>query len=86
MLMMGYCFGWSTSKRRNDAKAIDSSSGYISKQMDANMPYACWIGFNQVKELPEQLLMPYVATTIQVEGILHSGHYLFEEKPNRYLN
>ena len=29
--------------------------------------------------------MPYVATTIQVEGILDSGHYLFEEKPEQVL-
>ena len=30
--------------------------GTFSKKMDANMPYAWWMGFNQVKELPEQLL------------------------------
>ena len=66
-------------------KQLIPAPGTFSKQMDANMPYACWMGFNQVKELPEQLLVPYVATTIQVEGILHSGHYLFEEKPEQVL-
>ena len=59
--------------------------GTFSRPMDANMPYACWMGFNQVKELPEQLLVPYVATNIQLEGILDSGHYLFEEKPEQVL-
>ncbi|WP_339880869.1 hypothetical protein [uncultured Algoriphagus sp.] len=62
-----------------------STPGTFSKLMDANMPYACWIGFNQVMELPEQLLVPYVATNIQVEGILDSGHYLFEEKREQVL-
>lgn len=135
----------------------------FNERMDANMPYAWWMGFNQVKGLPEQLLqgrfqylldylfnyvmidaskmtafdrevyasaynqsesiraanawyqafgqdiedsktyatlkmpvlgigsyvsyhymkmgMPYVAANVEVVGILDSGHYLFEEKP-----
>ncbi|WP_242691640.1 alpha/beta fold hydrolase [Desertivirga arenae] len=32
------------------------SSGTFGGKMDANMPYAWWMGFNQVKGLPEQLL------------------------------
>lgn len=32
------------------------SPGTFSEKMDAEMPYAWWMGFNQVKELPEQLL------------------------------
>ncbi len=30
--------------------------GTFSEKMDANMPYAWWMGFNQVKELPEKIL------------------------------
>ncbi len=30
--------------------------GTFEKKMDANMPYAWWMGFNQVKELPEKIL------------------------------
>lgn len=30
--------------------------GTFTEKMDANMPYAWWMGFNQVKGLPEQLL------------------------------
>ncbi|WP_026753424.1 alpha/beta fold hydrolase [Sediminibacter sp. Hel_I_10] len=30
--------------------------GTFKEKMDANMPYAWWMGFNQVKGLPEQLL------------------------------
>lgn len=137
--------------------------GTFGKKMDANMPYAWWMGFNQVKELPEKILegrfqylldwlfayvmiddnkmsaferaiyaaayndtdsiraanawyqsftqdiedsknyrpltmpvlaigsyvsysymkmgLPYVAKDVIVTGILDSGHYLFEEKP-----
>lgn len=32
------------------------SPGTFNKKMDSEMPYACWMGFNQVKGLPEQLL------------------------------
>lgn len=32
------------------------SPGTFSEKMDGNMPYAWWMGFNQVKGLPEQLL------------------------------
>jgi len=144
------------------------SPGTFSEKMDANMPYAWWMGFNQVKGLPEQLLegrfhllqnwlfnyvmidenkmteleravyasayndkdsirasnawyqtfqqdiedsknyqqlkmpvlgigsyisynymnygLPSVATDLQVVGIMNSGHYLFEEKPQEVLN
>jgi pimeloyl-ACP methyl ester carboxylesterase len=31
-------------------------SGSFNKKMDPNMPYAWWMGFNQVKELPEKIL------------------------------
>lgn len=30
--------------------------GTFDKKMDPNMPYAWWMGFNQVKELPEKIL------------------------------
>lgn len=30
--------------------------GTFKTKMDANMPYAWWMGFNQVKELPEKIL------------------------------
>ncbi|RNL55835.1 alpha/beta fold hydrolase [Pedobacter jejuensis] len=30
--------------------------GTFNEKMDANMPYAWWMGFNQVKELPEKIL------------------------------
>jgi len=32
------------------------ASGTFTEKMDANMPYAWWMGFNQVKELPEKIL------------------------------
>ncbi|MFW0717587.1 alpha/beta fold hydrolase [Pedobacter sp. N23S346] len=32
------------------------ASGTFNEKMDANMPYAWWMGFNQVKELPEKIL------------------------------
>ncbi|MFC4211095.1 alpha/beta fold hydrolase [Pedobacter lithocola] len=32
------------------------AAGTFSKKMDANMPYAWWMGFNQVKGLPEKIL------------------------------
>jgi pimeloyl-ACP methyl ester carboxylesterase len=32
------------------------AAGTFAKKMDPNMPYAWWMGFNQVKELPEKLL------------------------------
>ncbi|MCF2443446.1 alpha/beta hydrolase [Dyadobacter sp. CY345] len=139
------------------------AKGTFGEKMDANMPYAWWMGFNQVKELPERILegrfqylldwlfayvmidenkmsaferalyaaayndtesiraanawyqsftqdiedaknyqpltmpvlgigsyvsynymkmgLPYVAKDVIVTGILNSGHYLFEEKP-----
>jgi pimeloyl-ACP methyl ester carboxylesterase len=142
--------------------------GTFDKKMDANMPYAWWMGFNQVKDLPEKLLegrfhhlldwlfeyvmidgqkmtlferevyaaaynevesirasngwyqtftqdiedakmyqpltipvlgigsyvsynymkmgLPYVAKDVQVKGILDSGHYLFEEKPEEVID
>lgn len=141
--------------------------GTFGEKMDANRPYAWWMGFNQVKGLPEQLLagrfqylldwlfhyvmiddtkmtslereiyaasyndaesiraanawyqtftqdivdaqtyplldmpvlgigsyvsyqymkmgMPYVAKDAEMVGILDSGHYLFEEKPDQVL-
>ncbi|WP_262152656.1 alpha/beta fold hydrolase [Chryseobacterium foetidum] len=144
------------------------SPGTFSEKMDGNMPYAWWMGFNQVKGLPEQLLegrfhllqewlfnyvmidenkmtgleravyaaayndkesirasnawyqafqqdiedsrhyqqltmpvlgigsyisynymnygLPFVAANLQVIGILDSGHYLFEEKPQEVLD
>jgi len=30
--------------------------GSFNKKMDPNMPYAWWMGFNQVKDLPEKIL------------------------------
>jgi pimeloyl-ACP methyl ester carboxylesterase len=144
------------------------SPGTFGKKMDSNMPYAWWMGFNQVKDLPEQLLegrfhllqewlfkyvmidenkmtelerevyaaayndkesiraanawyqsftqdiedaksynrlampvlgigsyisynymsygLPFVATDLKMAGILDSGHYLFEEKPDEVLD
>ncbi|QQQ29045.1 alpha/beta fold hydrolase [Chryseobacterium indoltheticum] len=144
------------------------SPGTFNEKMDGEMPYAWWIGFNQVKNLPEQLLegrfhllqewlfnyvmideskmteleravyaaayndrdsirasnawyqtfhqdiedskhyqqltmpvlgigsyisynymnygLPFVATDLQVVGIMDSGHYLFEEKPQEVLD
>jgi pimeloyl-ACP methyl ester carboxylesterase len=144
------------------------TSGTFNEKMDGNMPYAWWMGFNQVKGLPEQLLegrfhylqdwlfnyvmidesrmtklerdvyahayndaesirasnawyqtfnediedtknykqltmpvlgigsyvsynhmnmgMPHVATDVRVVGILDSGHYLFEEAPEKVLD
>jgi pimeloyl-ACP methyl ester carboxylesterase len=144
------------------------AAGTFTEQMDANMPYAWWMGFNQVKELPEKLLegrfqhlldwlfqyvmiddqkmssferevyasvyneadsirasnawyqtftqdiedaktyqqlaipvlgigsyvsynymkmgLPYVAKNVNVIGILDSGHYMFEEKPEQVLD
>jgi len=32
------------------------AEGTFKTKMDANMPYAWWMGFNQVKELPEKIL------------------------------
>jgi pimeloyl-ACP methyl ester carboxylesterase len=142
--------------------------GTFTGKMDANRPYAWWMGFNQVKELPEKLLagrfqylldwlfqyvmiddskmsalerevyaasyndaesiraanawyqtflqdiddaktyqplampvlgigsyisynymkmgLPYVANDLQLVGILDSGHYMFEEQPDRVLD
>jgi len=144
------------------------SPGTFTEKMDGNMPYAWWMGFNQVKGLPEQLLegrfhllqdwlfryvmidekkmtaleravyaaayrdresirasnawyqtfnqdiedaktyeplampvlgigsyisynymnygLPYVAKDLQVVGMMDSGHYLFEEKPQEVLD
>lgn len=31
-------------------------AGTFTEKMDPNMPYAWWMGFNQVKELPEKIL------------------------------
>lgn len=144
------------------------SPGTFNEKMDGKMPYAWWMGFNQVKNLPEQLLegrfhllqewlfnyvmideskmteleravyaaayndrdsirasnawyqafhqdiedskhyqqltmpvlgigsyisynymnygLPFVATDLQVVGIMDSGHYLFEEKPQEVLD
>ena len=144
------------------------SPGTFNEKMDGNMPYAWWMGFNQVKGLPEQLLegrfhllqewlfqyvmidekkmteleravyaaayndkesirasnawyqtfnqdiedaknyeplempvlgigsyisynymnygLPYVAKNLEVVGIMDSGHYLFEEKPQEVLD
>lgn len=141
--------------------------GTFTEKMDATMPYAWWMGFNQVKGLPEKLLegrfqylldwlfhyvmiddchmssferevyafyyndtesiraangwyqtfrqdiedaksyqplampvlgigsyisfnymkmgLPYVASNLQMIGILDSGHYLFEEQPAQVL-
>lgn len=143
------------------------AAGTFDKKMDANMPYAWWMGFNQVKELPEKILegrfqyliewlfeyvmidegkmslferavytmayneaesirasnawyqsfnqdiedakfyqqlnmsvlgiasyvsynymkmgLPYVAKNVEVIGILDSGHYMFEEQPEKVL-
>lgn len=143
------------------------AEGKFNEKMDAEMPYAWWMGFNQVKGLPEQLLegrfhllqdwlfnyvmidptkmssleravyadayddkdsirasnawyqnfnqdiedaknypqlempvlgigsyisynymkmgLPYVAKDVKVTGILDSGHYLFEEKPEEVV-
>lgn len=140
----------------------------FNEKMDGEMPYAWWMGFNQVKNLPERLLegrfhllqewlfnyvmideskmteleravyaaayndrdsirasnawyqtfhqdiedskhyqqltmpvlgigsyisynymnygLPFVATDLQVVGIMDSGHYLFEEKPQEVLD
>ncbi len=142
--------------------------GTFNEKMDADMPYAWWMGFNQVKGLPEQLLegrfhllqewlfnyvmidekkmtaferavyaaaynekesvrasnawyqtfdqdiedskhyqqltmpvlgigsyisysymnfgLPFVAADLSVIGIMDSGHYLFEEKPQEVLD
>lgn len=144
------------------------SPGTFNEKMDGEMPYAWWMGFNQVKNLPEQLLegrfhllqewlfnyvmideskmteleravyaaayndrdsirasnawyqtfhqdiedskhyqqltmpvlgigsyisynymnygLPFVVTDLQVVGIMDSGHYLFEEKPQEVLD
>lgn len=144
------------------------SPGTFNEKMDGNMPYAWWMGFNQVKGLPEQLLegrfhllqewlfqyvmidekkmteleravyaaayndqesirtsnawyqnfnqdiedaknyeplempvlgigsyisynymnygLPYVAKNLEVVGIMDSGHYMFEEKPQEVLD
>lgn len=144
------------------------SPGNFNEKMDGNMPYAWWMGFNQVKGLPEKLLegrfhllqdwlfnyvmidenkmteferavyaaayndkesirssnawyqtfhqdiedskhypqltmpvlgigsyisynymnygLPFVATDLKVVGIMDSGHYLFEEKPQEVLD
>ena len=144
------------------------SPGTFNEKMDGEMPYAWWMGFNQVKNLPEQLLegrfhllqewlfyyvmidesimteleravyaaayndkdsirasnawyqtfhqdiedskhyqplmmpvlgigsyisynymnygLPFVATDLEVVGIMDSGHYLFEEKPQEVLD
>jgi pimeloyl-ACP methyl ester carboxylesterase len=144
------------------------AAGTFTEKMDANMPYAWWMGFNQVKGLPEKILegrfqylldwlfqyvmiddskitsferevyasvynktesirasnawyqtftqdiedaktyqqltmpvlgigsyisynymkmgLPYVAKDINVIGILDSGHYLYEEQPEKVLN
>lgn len=144
------------------------SPGTFNEKMDGEMPYAWWMGFNQVKNLPEQLLegrfhllqewlfnyvmideskmaeleravyaaayndrnsirasnawyqtfhqdiedskhyqqltmpvlgigsyisynymnygLPFVATDLHVVGIMDSGHYLFEEKPQEVLD
>ncbi|SDQ97857.1 Pimeloyl-ACP methyl ester carboxylesterase [Chryseobacterium soldanellicola] len=144
------------------------SSGTFNEKMDGEMPYAWWMGFNQVKGLPEQLLegrfhllqewlfnyvmideskmteleravyaaayndkesirasnawyqtfqqdiedskhyphltmpvlgigsyisynymnygLPFVATDLKVVGIMDSGHYLFEERPQEVLD
>lgn len=143
------------------------AEGKFNEKMDSEMPYAWWMGFNQVKGLPEQLLegrfhllqdwlfnyvmidsskmtsleravyadaykdkdsirasnawyqafnqdiedsknypqlttpvlgigsyisynymkmgLPYVAKNVKVIGILDSGHYLFEEKPEEVV-
>jgi pimeloyl-ACP methyl ester carboxylesterase len=144
------------------------AAGTFTEKMDANMPYAWWMGFNQVKGLPEKILagrfqylldwlfqyvmiddqkmslferevyasvynevdqirasngwyqtfmqdiedaktyqqltmpvlgigsyvsynymkmgLPYVAKDVNVIGILDSGHYMFEEKPEQVIN
>ncbi|KQS91705.1 alpha/beta hydrolase [Chryseobacterium sp. Leaf394] len=144
------------------------SPGTFTEKMDSEMPYAWWMGFNQVKGLPEQLLegrfhllqewlfnyvmidkskmteleravyaaayndqdsirasnawyqtfhqdiehskhyqqltmpvlgigsyisynymnygLPFVAADVQIVGIMDSGHYLFEEKPQEVLD
>lgn len=144
------------------------SPGTFNEKMDGNMPYAWWMGFNQVKGLPEKLLegrfhllqdwlfnyvmideskmteferavyaaayndkesirssnawyqtfhkdiedskhypqltmpvlgigsyisynymnygLPFVSTDLKVVGIMDSGHYLFEEKPQEVLD
>ncbi|SHE78099.1 alpha/beta hydrolase [Chryseobacterium takakiae] len=144
------------------------SPGKFNEKMDGEMPYAWWMGFNQVKGLPEQLLegrfhllqdwlfnyvmideskmtefersvyahayndkesirasnawyqnfnqdiedlkhyqklqmpvlgigsyisynymnygLPFVANDLEVFGIMNSGHYLFEEKPQEVLD
>lgn len=143
------------------------AAGTFGSKMDSNAPYAWWMGFNQVKGLPEKLLegrfnylldylfgyvmidetkmpvldrevyanvynkpesikasnawyqafeqdiqdakqykpltmpvlgigsnvsynymkmaMPYIATNCKVEGILNSGHYMNEERPNEVI-
>jgi pimeloyl-ACP methyl ester carboxylesterase len=142
--------------------------GTFKEKMDANMPYAWWMGFNQVKGLPEQILegrfqylldwlfnyvmiddskmsafdravyachyneveniraanawyqtfsqdiedaktyqplnmpvlgigsyisfnlmkmgLPFVATDVNIIGILDSGHYLYEEQPQQVID
>lgn len=142
-------------------------AGTFTEKMDTNMPYAWWMGFNQIKALPEKILegrfqylldwlfeyvmidaskmgtldravyasayneaasirasnawyqsftqdiedakhyhplempvlgigsnvsynymkmgLPYVATNVKVEGILDSGHYMFEEQPKQVI-
>lgn len=144
------------------------AAGTFTEKMDARMPYAWWMGFNQVKELPEKILegrfqylldwlfhyvmiddrkmtaferavyasayneadsirasnawyqsftqdiedaktyqplampvlgigsyisyqymkmgLPYVANDVHVLGILESGHYLYEEKPEQVVD
>ncbi|MCE7071058.1 MULTISPECIES: alpha/beta fold hydrolase [Dyadobacter] len=142
-------------------------AGTFTEKMDTNTPYAWWMGFNQIKALPEKILegrfqylldwlfeyvmidaskmgtldravyasayneaasirasnawyqsftqdiedakhynplempvlgigsnvsynymkmgLPYVATNVKVEGILDSGHYMFEEQPKKVI-
>jgi len=144
------------------------AAGTFTEKMDANMPYAWWMGFNQVKGLPEKILegrfqyllnwlfqyvmiddrkmslferdvyasvyneadsirasngwyqtftqdiedaktyqqlimpvlgigsyvsynymkmgLPYVAKNVTVTGILDSGHYMYEEQPEKVLD
>lgn len=54
--------------------------GTFNHKMDANMPYAWWMGFNQVKGLPEklleeryQLLLDYLFEYVMIDGSIMSS-------------
>ena len=59
---------------------IEDSKNYQQLHMPV-LGIGSYISYNYMS-----MGMPYVATDIQVVGILESGHYLFEEKPEQVLD